>query len=226
MNRKYTQEHIDYIATKIPGCPFKDLTNMFNAQFGMNLSVTAMVSLADRHGLHNGRDTRILPDGTPLGIETRFLPGHTPANKGKKGISYEGMKATQFKKGNRPHNYKPVGTERINGDEYVDIKIADPNKWKGKHILIWEDANGPVPKGCAVIFGDGNKRNFDLTNLILVSRAQLAMLNKHNLIQKDAELTRTGIIVADIYSKIGERKKSIRNYRKAGPSGSETLINH
>lgn len=100
----------------------------------------------------------------------------------------------------------PVGSERVNSDGYVDIKISDPNKWKGKHILIWEKENGPVPKGHCVIFGDGNNRNFDSNNLILVSRQQLIVLNKNNLIQSDADLTRTGVIIADLYQKINERK--------------------
>jgi hypothetical protein len=119
-----------------------------------------------------------------------------------------GGEETQFKKGNRPHNYKPVGTERVNGEGYVDVKVADPNKWRSKHILIWEKENGPVPKGHVIIFGDGNRLNLELDNLILVSRKQLAILNKNNLIQKDADLTRTGIIVADIYRKINEQKKA------------------
>lgn len=71
-----------------------------------------------------------------------------------------------------------------------------------------------MPKGHAVIFGDGNRRNFELDNLILVSRAQLAILNKHNLIQMDAELTRTGVVIADIYKKIGEWKKVKKNTKK------------
>lgn len=46
-------------------------------------------------------------------------------------------KETRFKQGNKPWNYKPVGTERINTEGYVDVKIADPRTWKQKHILIW-----------------------------------------------------------------------------------------
>ena len=143
MNRKYTQEHTDYITANIQGCPFKDLTDMFNKQFGMNLRVSAMISLSARHGLHNGRDTRLDKGWEP----TQFKKGHVPFNKGKKGVFLGGKiaEAAQFKKGHKPHNYKPIGTERVNGDGYVDIKIADPNNWKGKHILVWEAANGPAP---------------------------------------------------------------------------------
>jgi len=211
MNRKYTQEHIDYVAANIQGCPFKELTDKFNKQFGMSLRVSAMISLADRHGLHNGIDSRLNTGYKP----TQFKKGHVPANKGNKGVFLGGKvaEACQFKKGHKAHNWVPIGSERVNGDGYIDIKVADgklQKNWKGKHILIWEEHNGPMPKGHVVIFGDGNRRNFDPDNLILVSRAQLAVLNKNRLIQDNADLTRAGIIVADIYRKIGERKKTKR----------------
>lgn len=200
-NRIYSAEHVEYIAANIPGRGYKELTAMFNKQFGMTLRISAMISLADRHGLHNGRDCRFNKGWEP----TQFKKGHLPANKGRKGI--DGWGPTQFKKGHRPFNYKPVGTERINGDGYVDIKIADPNKWRAKHLLIWEEANGPVPKGHAVLFGDGNRSNIDLNNLILVSRKELAVLNHKRLIHDDAELTKSGILIAKLLLKSSERKK-------------------
>jgi hypothetical protein len=111
-------------------------------------------------------------------------------------------------KGHKPWNYKPVGTERTNTDGYVEIKTADPNKWRPKHIIIWEKANGPVPKGYVVIFADGNKQNVVLNNLLLISRKELAIMNKRGLIANSADLTKAGLTIADIYLKIGERKKN------------------
>lgn len=192
MAHKYTPEQAVFIKENVTGSSRKELTYMFNACFGLELGVNQITAYLKNHNLKNG-------------LDSKFEPGHIPANKGK---SVGGWEPTQFKKGNKPWNYQPVGSERINADGYVDIKVADPNKWKAKHILVWEAANGPVPQGHVVIFGDGNKLNLDLNNLILASRKQLVMLNKHKLIQNDAELTRTGIIVADIYCKIGERKKT------------------
>lgn len=183
--KKFVKDHVNDLSNT-------ELTKIFNEHFRLDLTIKQIKAFKKNHKLSSG-------------LDGRFQPGHVPFNKGKKGVG--GWEPTQFKKGHRPHNYKPVGTERVNGDDYVDVKIADPNKWKGKHVLIWEEHNGPVPKGYAVIFGDGNRRNFDPANLILVSRAQLAILNKRNLIQDNAELTRTGIILADIYGKIGERKR-------------------
>ena len=213
MNRKYNQEHIDFIAANIKGCPFKELTDKFNERFGMDLKVSTMTSLSARHGLHNGCDTRLNKGWEP----TQFPKGHVPWNKDKKGISHEGMKPTQFKKGRKSANWVPIGSERVNADGYVDIKIQDgklQKNWRGKHILIWEEHNGPVPPGHAVIFGDRNPRNFEPDNLILVSRKQLVRMNQHGLIQDDAELTKTGIIIADIHNKIGERKKKKSGRKK------------
>ena len=202
MNRKYSAEHIDFIAINIKGRSYQELTDMFNDRFGMGLKVSTMISLASRHGFRNERDCRFNTGWEP----TQFKKGHAPWNKGKKGTG--GWEPTQFKKGQKPVNYKPVGTERINADGYVEIKIADPNKWKSKHTIIWQAANGPIPKGHVVIFADGNKQNVTLDNLLLISRRELAIMNKRGLIANDAELTKAGVTIADIYLKIGERKKN------------------
>ena len=196
---RFTPEQAEFFEEHVKALGNSELTEMFNAHFGLSLTIAQIKAFKKNHRLSSG-------------LDGRFQSGHTPFNKGKKGVG--GWEPTEFKKGDKPWNYQPVGSERVNGEGYVDIKIADPNKWKAKHVLTWESANGLVPKGHAVIFGDGNKRNFDLGNLILVSRKQLLSLNRLNLIQNDAGLTRTGVIIADIYNKIGERKKGNRRKRK------------
>ncbi|WP_371374439.1 HNH endonuclease signature motif containing protein [Sporomusa aerivorans] len=201
MNKKYTAEQIAYIAANIEGRSYPELTDMFNQQFGLEIKAKAMISLAFRHGLRNERDCRFNTGYEP----TQFKKGHVPHNKGKKGNG--GWEPTQFTKGHKPWNYRPVGSERTNADGYVEIKIADPRTWKGKHILLWEAAHGPVPKGYVLIFADGNQQNVTLENLLLISRRELAVMNKRGLIANDAELTKAGVVIADIYLKIGERKR-------------------
>lgn len=188
----YNAKEIEYLRKIAIGRTNKEITKMFNKKFNLKLSETAISGTRKRYNIKNG-------------LDGRFKKGHKTWNKGMKGLS-TGGKETQFKKGNLPLNYMPVGSERVNGDDYVDIKIADPNKWKGKHILIWEKNNGPVPKNYAIIFGDGDNRNFNIENLICVSRQQLLYLNRNRLIKNDVELTRTGIILADLNKKISEIK--------------------
>lgn len=208
MNRKYTEEHKQFIRGHATGRRFPELTEMFNTHFGTDYEIKSVKNLVYRIGLKNG-----LNDGsglTEMGKPYRFKKGHVPFNKGKKGECAKGCEKTWFKKGNKSHNWVPLGSERITKDDYVQIKIQDgqlQKNWRGKHILIWEEVNGSLPKGHAIIFGDGDKRNFDIDNLICVTRGQLARLNQNGLIQNDAELTKMGIVVADVITKISERRK-------------------
>lgn len=104
----------------------------------------------------------------------RYQKGCIPANKGKKmdPDTYTKCAGTMFKKGNMPANHRDVGSERINKDGYIEVKVAEPNKWKAKHRVIWEEANGPVEKGYNVQFKDGNRLNVSLENLYLISRSR------------------------------------------------------
>ena len=76
--------------------------------------------------------------------------------------------------------------------------------------MVWEQANGPIPKSSVVIFGDGNKTNFDLDNLLLVKRCQLVRMNKVGLIFNDTEATRSGIVMADVLNRVGRLKKKYK----------------
>lgn len=110
--------------------------------------------------------------------KTFFSKGHCPANKGLKQKDYmteaqiEKTKATRFKRGSRPKNYKPVGYERVNKYGYLEIKIADPDVFELKHRVVWKKVHGDIPPGYNVQFKDGNKLNVSIENLYLINRAQ------------------------------------------------------
>lgn len=61
--------------------------------------------------------------------------------------------------------------------------------------------------GHKVIFADRNKRNFDLDNLILVTDSEALIMNTNKLIYEDAELTKTGTLVAKVIDKTNKLKK-------------------
>jgi hypothetical protein len=111
---------------------------------------------------------------------TRFEKGHATWNKGKKGWNPEKCKATHFKKGTRPPNYRPVGTIRV-VDGYQEIKMAEGmRQWRQLHRVIWERLCGPIPKGSNLIFRDGNRLNISIVNLELVTKAENMKRNSYH----------------------------------------------
>ncbi|PSA91505.1 HNH endonuclease [Bacillus atrophaeus] len=193
MPHRYSAEEKEFIKNNVKGRSNAELLKMFNDRFGLNLTKSQIAAFKKNNRLSSG-------------LDGRFKSGHVPFNKGKKGLVCGG-KETQFKKGQRALNYRPIGSERVSVDGYIEIKIANPGKWRLKHLVLWEKANGPVPKGHCLLFLDGNKLNVTLDNLQLITRSQLIRMNQNGLISKDADLTKTGTVIAEILSKIGERKR-------------------
>ena len=101
--------------------------------------------------------------------------------------------------------YLPVGTERIARNGYVMMKTAASEEWRYKHHVIWESAHGPIPDGHVLIFGDRNRYNFAIDNLILVSRSEFYVMKGKKLIQNHTELTRTGLLIARLYLAMRKR---------------------
>lgn len=101
-----------------------------------------------------------------------FKPGQPAPNKGKTWNDMftpeqqEKIRQNLFKPGSRPHNLKPVGYEMKNKNGYWMVKVADPNVFKLKHRILWEQHHGPIPEGITIAFADGNKDNITIENLI------------------------------------------------------------
>jgi len=134
-----------------------------------------------------------------------FKKGSTPWNKGLKG--YMGANKTSFKKGTIPPNQVPIGTESITKGGYIKVKVGEPNKWKLKQRYIYEQHYGEIPNNYNVIFADKNIRNFDINNLVLVSKAEMLILNNNKLIFEDKELTKVGVNIAKVIDKTKKRSK-------------------
>ena len=64
---------------------------------------------------------------------------------------YEKVKHTMFAKGNVPPNHRPVGSERISIDGYIEVKVAEPDKWRLKQRVVYEEAKGESPEGCPLV---------------------------------------------------------------------------
>ena len=86
------------------------------------------------------------------------------------------------------------------------IKTEQGN-WQYKHRYIYEKHYGKIKKGNCVIFLDGNRKNFNIENLKEVTKEQNVIMNKYKLYCSDADLTNTGIQVANLIMKTNEVKR-------------------
>ena len=190
----YSEEKIKFLKENVKGISLQELTNRFNTEFKSNLSKEVISRMKRKLNLTSG-------------IDTKFKKGQTSWNKGKKmkPETYEKCKKTMFQKGNSI-NERPVGDERVDVDGYTYIKVEQPNKWKLKHRVLYEEKYGTIPKGYNLIFADGNKQNLKLDNLILVSNSELFILNQNGLYKRDKELTKTGANIAKLLDMISKRK--------------------
>jgi hypothetical protein len=122
----------------------------------------------------------------------RYSKGHVPANKGlrRPGWAPGRMKETQFKRGERSgvavRLWKPIGTERVSKDGYLERKVNDDlppqRRWRAVHLIVWEAVNGPLPKGHAIAFKNRDKTNVRIENLECITRRELMARNTvHNL---------------------------------------------
>ena len=197
---RYSEEQKEFIITNNYGKYSKELAEMFNQHFNTNITAKEIAYFRKNHKLNSG-------------LTGQFKKGNVAHNKGKKQIEYmsqesiERTKKTRFKKGNKPKNYRPVGSERITKDGYIEVKVADPNKWETKNKIIYKQYFGSIPKGYKVIYADGNKLNNDINNLILVSNNEELIMNKHRLRTEDIELTKTGYLIAKVIDKTNELNK-------------------
>lgn len=178
----YPEGMEDFIRSIAQGKSSQEITALVNEKYGPGtITLAHLRAYKKNHGIQSG-------------LTGRFEKGHVPYTKGKTWddfMSPEGKansRKTTFKKGNVPHNGgTPIGALRLRkatrgkkgSHPYFWEKVADPNVWKLKHQLEWERHNGPIPDGCMVTFADGDTTNWHIDNLILETKAQHAIKNRH-----------------------------------------------
>lgn len=195
--KKYTDDIIDFLREIAPGKTYKEIVEIFNKKYDLEMTTEKLSILLGRKKIKTG-------------TTGCFRKGFIPWNKGKKG--YIGANKTSFKKGNKPKNWRPVGSERINDEGYTLIKVSNEGgmlkRWALKHRVVWEQHHKKkIPKGSVIIFADGNKNNLNIENLICVTRNELKVLNRCRLISSVPELTKTGLNVAKLKIKLAEIRK-------------------
>jgi len=180
MNRTWTDDEEQYLIAN-----YANTSNIELAKTLGKKDANAIGAKASHLKLR--KSGQFLRESCKARTKGQFKKGLIPHNKGKKlsEETKEKLAKTMFKRGNKPHNTQPVGTEKKDKDGYVWVKIAEPSEWKLKHHIAYGE---PVPTGHKVIFLDGNKYNFERENLQLVSNAEL--MNRNTMHRYPPELVR------------------------------------
>lgn len=141
------------------------------------------------------------------GASTRFVRGQVSWNKGSHYAPGGRCAETQFKPGNKPKTWVPVGTEVVDEEGYRKRKVRDDapkgmsrRNWAFVHRLLWEQHHDPIPRGHNVVFVNGDNSDIRIENLELVTRRALMARNTvHNLPKPLAQLVQLkGAIVRQI----------------------------
>ena len=191
----FTDEIRAYIEANYKGTGYKEMALRIWHEFGKWYQPKQIRSYYRNHKLNSGLQGDLFQKGNKRSPH-------------KKGEWHPGCEKGWFKKGQKPHNTTPVGTEKIRpSNGYVWVKIAEPKTWRMKHLIVWEKAHGPVPKGMMIYFKDGDRTNCDLDNLMLVERRLIAVLNGGGLSQYRGELTEAAVNTARLQLAISDAKK-------------------
>ena len=125
-----------------------------------------------------------------------------------------------YKKGESPYNFVPIGTERRTKQGYVIVKVNDKKSvkgdsetyhenWKFKHVLVWERYNGKVPDGNMIVFLDSDKENFDISNLVCIPKKIASIMARNKWYTDSPEHTMTAIKWCELHF-------SIKNFEEEG----------
>jgi hypothetical protein len=206
LHNAFTEEHLEIIRKMYADTPNKVIATW------MPHSSTSISKKANQMGLKKTKEYirengRIIAAAqwkelkeNGLELKSNFKKGHVPWCKGKKMSPEHIAKLTGvFKKGQQPHNTLPIGSIR-NINNYNEIKYAN-HKWMALARYNWEQVHGPVPKDMCVFKLDQDKYNDDISNLCLVSRKDLAMLNRNHA-KLTPELKEVQILINQIKQKI------------------------
>lgn len=187
MNKKYTDEQIEFLRNNVKGTPYKKLTEMFNKEFGTKFNVRTIAGILKHYKFRNE-------------IDPKFKKGH------------KNTSPSTFKKGHTPFNARPLLSERVNAQGYLEIKVKEPKTWIHKQVYVWEKENNrKLPKGYVVMFLDGNRLNCDIDNLILVHRRELLCLNRNQMLKKDKANNECCLNYVRLNQKIKEIEKNVCN---------------
>lgn len=141
-------------------------TRKIGAKYGVSKTLIRRrcLELGLQDVLTNNSQKSLLQKGHKLGVGKKISP-----------LQYEKMKATMFKKGQKPQNIKEIGYKRFHKDGYSQIKTE--NGFELEQRVIWRKHFGEIPDSHVIIFKDKDITNLNIENLECISKDENCIIN-------------------------------------------------
>lgn len=187
-----TDEQLKFLKKNRPLLTMEKLIFRFNKKFNLSCNANQIAGVCQRNGFKAITNTGAYSKGAiPWNKGRKGYPSHSPLTTFKKGVSF---------------GLKDIGSERINSDGYVLIKTAcrpiGQNNFEPKHRVVWRSYHGAIPPNHVIIFKDNNFMNFNIDNLVCVSRQEFMILNRSGFKKEHPELKETILLVVKLQIKL------------------------
>ena len=212
---RWTEAERARLAEIANGRSHDEIREIMTAEFGDHFGGKRITAALKRYGIKTGRTGRF-EKGNAGGFR----------DEEHRRAFIEAGRATRFKHGQvngiAAKREQPIGSERISKDGYVEVKVDEglqrkPNcNFRMKHHVVYEQAYGSIPRGCNVVFADGDNRNFDPGNLVAVPRNLWAVICHESMPYWDAESLRTCMAIVELKKAVGAAERHSRRCRKCG----------
>ena len=171
---RYPHEKTEYIAAAVG----RSVDSLYSRAAHEGLKKTDAFMATEDSGRTSGR----------IGLSSRFMPGHVPVNKGKKGMKmHPNAIATQFPPGHVPANLMQIGDFRLAKHEhhwFIKVSMTalpSQRRFLEWHKFIWMQANGDIPPKHIIRIRDWKKGEppeaVTLDRLECISMAENMLLN-------------------------------------------------
>ena len=213
-NDKWIIDHKDEYAN------WKDLCAAYNKMFDTDYKYTTFKSHCNRE-LKLNRDIFYTVEQDKWLIENYPNLGRIKAtkefnkifntNRNVNGIKIRclrlGLKVSDERKSKIPiensGNYHKPGTIVEKGHGYLFIKNTN-GKWEQLQRFVYSNNNGCIPKDHIIVFLDGNKQNFEPSNLAAIPRKYSSIMTKNNFWSDFSEITKSGIKWCELYDALSK----------------------
>lgn len=175
--REFTTEQIEFIRDNLQIMSTRKVAEAYTIHFGEPLGQTELRRVCQRNGIENPRkENKMLPLGTERYSEY-----------------YQCMmiKTSLFSaKGIKPS---------------IKREIARNNQWQLKQNYVWEQTHGKkLPKGMVVVFLDGDRMNYDPSNLVAAPLQNVGFVYRTGVASEFAPVMRSALKYAELYFAVKE----------------------